>query len=174
VLLGLTGGQKLGLALAAGIFIAFALASSFLLPRWRPDYPGTRGLKLFIAVTIVLLVSMLTAVAVLARESEEEGGEHEAVTAPETQTGETRPPTGDPQAGKDVFATAGCGGCHTLADAGSTGQVGPNLDESRPDLELALARVTEGRGVMPSFKAELSEKQIQDVAAYVVDATGGS
>ena len=94
----------------------------------------------------------------------------------ETETTETETtPTaeGDPAAGKEVFLGASaCGGCHTLADAGSTGQVGPNLDEAQPDYELALDRVTNGQGGMPSFSSTLDEQQIADVAAYVSSVAG--
>lgn len=82
-------------------------------------------------------------------------------------------PAGDPVAGKTVFAEAGCTSCHTLADAGSTGNIGPNLDDSKPPLELVIDRVTNGKSPMPPFKDALSEQQIQDVAAYVVQATSG-
>lgn len=81
---------------------------------------------------------------------------------------------GNPVAGKQVFLTAGCTGCHTLKDAGSTGTVGPNLDQAKPPLSLAVDRVTHGAGAMPSFKGQLSTKQIADVTAYVVHATGGN
>jgi mono/diheme cytochrome c family protein len=81
---------------------------------------------------------------------------------------------GDPTAGKKVFLSAGCTGCHTLADAKATGTVGPNLDQAKPDYRLATARVTLGKGQMPSFKSQLSAQQIADVAAYVVKATGGT
>ena len=81
---------------------------------------------------------------------------------------------GDPTAGKQIFLTAGCTGCHTLAAVHSTGTVGPNLDQAKPDYRLATARVTLGKGVMPSFKAKLSTQQIADVAAFVVQATGGT
>ncbi|MGZ4333358.1 MAG: c-type cytochrome [Gaiellaceae bacterium] len=80
---------------------------------------------------------------------------------------------GDPAAGKTVFTTAGCSGCHTLADANANGTVGPNLDQAKPPLSLVVTRVTKGQGAMPSFKGQLSDKQIADVAAYVVKATGG-
>ena len=83
------------------------------------------------------------------------------------------PPEGDPKAGKAVFASAGCGGCHTLADAGSSGQVGPSLDEAEPPFELVVERVTNGRGAMPSFADQLDEEQIRNVAAYVAQAVGG-
>ena len=80
---------------------------------------------------------------------------------------------GDPTAGRKVFLTAGCTGCHTLKDAGATGTVGPNLDQVKPPLSLAVQRVTQGAGAMPSFKSQLSTKQIADVTAYVVTKTGG-
>ena len=81
--------------------------------------------------------------------------------------------TGDPANGEKVFASAGCGGCHTLEAAGSSGNVGPNLDDAKPDLALALNRVTNGSGAMPSFKGQLSDQEIADVAAYVVESTQG-
>jgi cytochrome c6 len=98
--------------------------------------------------------------------------------SPAPQTVEGNVPTtpavkGDPTAGKQVFDTAGCKSCHTLKDAGATGTVGPNLDQVKPPLELVIDRVTNGKGVMPSFAGQLSEKQIADVAAYVVKATQG-
>jgi len=82
-------------------------------------------------------------------------------------------PGGDPVAGKTVFAEQGCGSCHTLADAGSTGNIGPVLDDSKPPLELVIDRVTNGKPPMPAFGTSLTEQQIQDVAAYVVQATSG-
>jgi mono/diheme cytochrome c family protein len=96
--------------------------------------------------------------------------------ATETETTETQPPAaeGDPVAGKAVFLGASaCGTCHTLADAGTTGTVGPNLDQAQPDFALAVDRVTNGQGGMPSFSASLSEQEIADVAAYVSTAAGG-
>jgi cbb3-type cytochrome c oxidase subunit III len=74
--------------------------------------------------------------------------------------------------GQTVFATAGCTGCHTLKAAGSTGTVGPNLDEAKPSKELVIDRVTNGQGGMPSFKGQLSEAQIQAVADYVSSNAG--
>jgi mono/diheme cytochrome c family protein len=80
---------------------------------------------------------------------------------------------GDPVAGKTVFKTGPCAGCHTLADAGTHGNVGPNLDQAKPPLSLVVDRVVNGKGNMPALKGTLSTKQIADVAAYVVKATGG-
>ena len=82
--------------------------------------------------------------------------------------------TGNPTAGKAIFLKAGCTGCHTLADAKSTGTVGPNLDQAKPDFRKATARVTLGKNAMPSFKGQLTDQQIADVASYVVKATGGT
>jgi mono/diheme cytochrome c family protein len=79
---------------------------------------------------------------------------------------------GDPAAGKVVF-TANCGACHVLEDAGTTGTIGPNLDESQPDLALTVDRVVNGKGAMTPFKDVLTPQQIADVSAYVVEATSG-
>jgi mono/diheme cytochrome c family protein len=81
---------------------------------------------------------------------------------------------GDSTAGKQVFETAGCKSCHTLKDAGATGTVGPNLDQVKPALSKVVTQVVNGGAVMPPFKGSLSTKQIADVAAYVVKATGGN
>ncbi len=56
---------------------------------------------------------------------------------------------------------------------GSTGTVGPNLDDAQPSYELAVTRVTKGQGGMPSFEDQLEPQQIADVAQYVVESTGG-
>ena len=84
------------------------------------------------------------------------------------------PAAGDPAAGAQVFAQSGCGSCHTLAAAGSTGKIGPNLDQKKPPFERVVAVVTNGGGIMPSFKGKLTDSQIADVAAFVVQATGGA
>ena len=94
------------------------------------------------------------------------GGETETAGGGETET-EAAGGEGDPAKGKEVFASAGCGSCHTFEAAGSSGTVGPNLDESSPSYELAVDRVTNGEGSMPPFKDQLSEQQIKDVSAFV-------
>ncbi len=81
--------------------------------------------------------------------------------------------TGDAAAGEGVYTSAGCGGCHALAAAGSSGNVGPNLDDTKPSVELIVDRVTLGKGVMPSFGDQLTDQQIADVAAYISSSTGG-
>jgi mono/diheme cytochrome c family protein len=99
-------------------------------------------------------------------DTDDDGTETE--TEPETEPGGA---TGDPANGKEIFMAQGCGSCHTLADAGTSGTIGPNLDEAQPNSETVVDRVTNGSGAMPSFKDQLSEEEINDVAAYVVEAT---
>jgi mono/diheme cytochrome c family protein len=79
--------------------------------------------------------------------------------------------TEKPTDGKSIF-TATCGSCHTLADAGTTGTVGPNLDDAKPPKALVVDRVTNGQGAMPSFKGTLDEQQIDAVADYVSSVAG--
>jgi mono/diheme cytochrome c family protein len=108
------------------------------------------------------------------------GGSEDASPTPETVIGEI--PTGsedgggategDPAAGKEVFASTGCGSCHTLSDAGATGTVGPNLDESSVDFAAAQTQITNGGGGMQAYSGTLSEEEIANVAAYVVSAGG--
>ena len=76
-------------------------------------------------------------------------------------------------AGAKVFASAGCGSCHTLAAAKSSGQVGPNLDAAKPGYDTVVVMVTNGGGGMPSFGEQLSKQQIRDVAAFVATSAGG-
>jgi mono/diheme cytochrome c family protein len=107
--------------------------------------------------------------------TETETTESESTETETTETTETggAAPEGDPVAGKAIFTGAsGCTGCHTLADAGSTGNVGPNLDDAMPSFELAYDRVTNGQGGMPSFATSLTDQQRADVAAYVSSVAG--
>jgi mono/diheme cytochrome c family protein len=96
-------------------------------------------------------------------------------TLPEATTEESPAATleGDAQAGEEVWVSAQCGSCHTLAAANASGTIGPNLDESQPPLELAIDRVTNGSGAMPAFKGQLDDQQIADVATYVVESSSG-
>jgi mono/diheme cytochrome c family protein len=73
--------------------------------------------------------------------------------------------------GKAIF-TQSCASCHTLADAGATGSVGPNLDKMKLDKAAITAQVEKGGGGMPSFGGTLTPKQIDAVAAYVAAAAG--
>lgn len=76
-----------------------------------------------------------------------------------------------PTDGKSIF-TSTCASCHTLADAGTTGTVGPNLDQAKPSKDLVVDRVTNGKGQMPPFKDSLDPAQIEAVADYVSSAAG--
>jgi mono/diheme cytochrome c family protein len=78
---------------------------------------------------------------------------------------------GDPVAGAAVFASAGCGSCHILKAAGSTGAVGPSLDDVKPDQQTVVQQVTAGGEIMPAFSPQLSSTQINNVAAYVYKST---
>ena len=80
-------------------------------------------------------------------------------------------------AGKALFtgsAVPSCALCHTLKDAGTSGAVGPVLDELQPDAERVATALRNGIGAMPSYKATLKEEQIQALARYVAKATGGA
>jgi cbb3-type cytochrome c oxidase subunit III len=73
--------------------------------------------------------------------------------------------------GQAIFK-ANCASCHTLAAAGSTGTVGPNLDQLKPAMAVVVRQVTNGGSIMPAFKGKLSAAQIQAVAKYVSSSAG--
>src|SRR5215211_4970382 len=189
IVFALATGHKIAIGVMGAIFIAFALVSSFVLPRRSPNFPN-RKVGLYAVATVVLFAAMLATILVFgieeesgsneAREAEtssetgedasddtgietergDEPGATETQTATtETETTETEPggsgggaedATGNAAAGKKVFESAGCTGCHTLEAAGSSGKVG-----------------------MPPFKGQLSEKQIEDVTEFVYSSTNG-
>ena len=74
--------------------------------------------------------------------------------------------------GKKVF-TDNCGRCHTLSAAGTSGNVGPKLDGAGVDVTTVTSFVTNGSGLMPSFKGRLSDAEIKAVATFVAQASGG-
>lgn len=83
----------------------------------------------------------------------------------------------DTHEGKEVFAQTAvpsCAVCHTLADAGSQGNIGPNLDELQPSAERVFKAVTGGIGAMPPYEGKLSEQQREAVAEYVSSVAAGS
>jgi len=177
VLLALSSNQKLGLALAGTAFVVFALVCAMLVPRYRPSFPAGH-MGWFIAACVLFTVGMLLTVVFVAKEA---GEEEHAVAETQTATSETEPTetaettetaaAGSDAAGKVVFTT-NCASCHTLADAGTTGTVGPNLDEASPSADKVVERVTNGKGVMPPFQGVLTDQQIADVAAYVSAVAG--
>jgi mono/diheme cytochrome c family protein len=94
-----------------------------------------------------------------------------STAAATTEAASTAAAAGDAAAGKAVF-TSNCGSCHTLADAGTTGAVGPNLDDLKPDAARVQHQVEVGGGPMPAFKGTLSDTDIANVAAYVSSVAG--
>lgn len=117
---------------------------------------------------VLLLAALVLVVAVPAC-----GGEEDEQALPETVEGTLPTDTGgaalggDPANGKSIYASAGCGGCHTFSAAGSSGTVGPNLDESGMDFENAVQQIKNGGSGMPAFGDRLSDQEIADVAAFV-------
>ena len=66
-----------------------------------------------------------------------------------------------------------CGTCHVLKAAGSTGDIGPDLDSLKPSEEQVKGVVTEGLGVMPAFEEEglLTSEEIDAVSHYVTNSS---
>ena len=74
--------------------------------------------------------------------------------------------------GLDVYSNkAQCGTCHSLQAAGSEGQIGPNLDMLKPQMQQIISAVTNGIGVMPPWEEILTEKEIESVAYYIFNST---
>ncbi len=97
------------------------------------------------------------------------GGSAPPARAYPTTTGIARP--AGYAAGKKLFKTLGCGACHTLKPAGTTGTLGPNLDQFEPPYSLIVTRITNGSGVMPAFEHRVSKDQIREIAAFVYSWT---
>jgi mono/diheme cytochrome c family protein len=74
---------------------------------------------------------------------------------------------GDPVAGKKLFASSGCSGCHTFKAAASSGTTGPDLDAASPSVAKVMRQLTTGGGLMPSFADKLSDAEKRDLAAFV-------
>lgn len=182
-------GNDIVLGLVALVLVVFSLVVSLLIPRRDPGFPG-RNLRVFVVVAVLLVVAMLAAVELFGEtHAEEGGGGTEAADTQGTGEGEGDgggAAEGDPAAGGEVFAQAGCGTCHALADAGSTAEVGPDLDEALQGQDAAFvhesivdpdAVVAEGYSpdLMPeNYGEQLSEQELADLVAYLVEATGGS
>lgn len=124
-------------------------------------------------IVLVALALPLLAVACGSSSAEDTAPETVEGTLPqEEDTGGEAPPEGDATAGKEIFASTGCGGCHTLEAAGTNGTNGPNLDESGISYEEAFEQISNGGGGMPAYKDQLEEKQIADVASFVTESAG--
>jgi len=202
-----SGVNDLVLGIIAAVLVAFAIVVSMVVPRRRPEFPA-RSLAAFLAVSALLVIGMLTAVEALG-ESHDFGTHEEAAGTAETMpadtatqetgtteetstegetTGETATETGaaagggNAAAGKSVFTSAGCSSCHTLEEAGATGNVGPNLDDVLQGKDASFieesivdpnAEVTQGYqpNVMPqNFGDQLSPTQLADLVAFLSSA----
>ena len=151
-----------------------------------PPVPRARGLTPSLESCAVRRPAVIAAALLAAVVLAGCGAEGTASPTPDTiiGTGAISTPTfpvtpafklkGDSTKGKAVFASAGCGNCHTLAAAKASGTIGPNLDSLEPDYRAVTAQVTNGGAQMPAFKSQLNAQQIADVAAYVVTSTGGT
>jgi mono/diheme cytochrome c family protein len=191
MLFSLSSSHEIGLAVAGALFITFALLSSFVFPRFNPDFPTKKGLRWYLPLCGVFFVAMIGSVLVFGRESK--GSEAAAATTatPTTTTSGGGAPTGkyangDAAAGKTVFMSAGCAACHTLKAAGSTGTVGPNLDDlaayaqkagqSLGDYTVSAITQPPAKYVPPGFPTNampgnfgtsLTTQQIADLVAFV-------
>jgi mono/diheme cytochrome c family protein len=123
------------------------------------------------SATVITALALLLGVVAGCGDDDDEGAGTTETTVTETEMETTGGTTGDAQAGEDVFATAGCGGCHTLEEAGSTGSVGPNLDGANLSFEQVKEQVENGGGAMPAFKGQLSDEEIANVSAFVAEAS---
>jgi len=85
---------------------------------------------------------------------------------------DARGASSDVAAGRNVFVQAGCGACHTLRDAGSTGTFAPNLDRITPSTVHVRQFVSAGGVGMPSFNGILTDAEIQAVSEYVHAVAG--
>jgi cytochrome c551/c552 len=188
MLFALSSAQKTGIALVGAAFIAFALISSFVAPRFSPNFPG-RYLRWYLVACVCMFVAMMSTIIFVARspataaaaKPNEEAGSQPTHTVPSSPQ-----PTGDAAAGKAVFSSAGCAACHTYGPAGASGTVGPSLDDLAASAQKANrgtldqfvhesivspdAYIAPGfaKGVMPpNFGTSLSATQINDLVAFL-------
>jgi mono/diheme cytochrome c family protein len=181
----LSAAQKAGIAGMGAAFMVFALVSSFVIPRKRPNFPG-RAVWPYVGLAACFFVAMIVVVVFVGREKPEA----KAATPPTSTSQGTPPapppPAGNAVAGKAVFAANGCAACHTYTPAGANGTIGPNLDHLAADAKTAnrgsLAQYTTESivnpdayvvpkfppNVMPkTFGQTLSKKQLSDLVAFL-------
>jgi mono/diheme cytochrome c family protein len=118
---------------------------------------GRRLARVLLAATVVALTLALTACG--GSSSPSSGGSGSSGSSKSTAS-----------SGKQIFTSAGCAGCHTLASAHATGSIGPDLDQTKPSEATVVQQVTNGGGQMPSFSGSLSKAQITAVAKFVASA----
>jgi cytochrome c6 len=137
------------------------------------DWTAPTAEAALVLVALALALAFAVAGYLVGRESGDGGGT--TVTVTEASGGATTgggSTAGDPANGAKLFASLGCGGCHTLAAAGAAGELGPSLDGNAGLTKaLVVARVANGKGTMPAFRDKLDEEKIQDLAAYLLQST---
>jgi mono/diheme cytochrome c family protein len=182
VLLALSTGHAVALALVAGAFIAFALLSALVIPKRWPQYPG-KSLGWFIVATVVFFVAMLSAVEFFAVEPSEETAAETGANRPGMTIQQPPPPPaaqeGKAPNGKIVFSAQGCGSCHTFKAASASGTVGPDLDtvlkgkdaafvhESIVDPNKEIASGYQPNIMPQNFGQTLTPTQINDLVAFL-------
>ena len=119
-----------------------------------------------VRAALVLLVVLLLVIGAVGCGGDDDDDGGEAAVATATQGG------GGEADGAAVFVSAGCGGCHMLEAAGSSGVAGPNLDDLQPSEEQVEEQVRNGGGGMPAFGEQLTDDEIAAVAAYVSESAG--
>lgn len=71
--------------------------------------------------------------------------------------------------GRSLFNSWSCSACHVLTDANAHGHIGPSLDGNATiDKAFVVGRITNGQGAMPGFGGQLSDEEIDLLAAYIV------
>jgi cytochrome c2 len=170
----LSTSHEIGLAVTGVIFIIFALLSSFVFPRFNPNFPGRMGLRWYIPLCFVFFIAMLSSVLYFGREQKV------AEATPQSPAS-----SANTAAGKAVFTSAGCAACHTFTPAGSKGTIGPDLDRLKEYANKAgvpLEQFTTEAIIHPpakyvppgvaltmpkTFGQSLSTQQIADLVAFL-------
>jgi mono/diheme cytochrome c family protein len=163
-------------------------------------FPASKGVLVGATVAFAALVVATAAFAWLNAEDEQEHREAELAEAAEETAAEGEEGQAAEEVGPDVeqeptetasadgaqlFDANGCGDCHTLAAAGSTGSVGPDLDGALEGKDEAYieesivdpnAEVAQGQppDVMPqTFGTDLTPEEIDALVQYLIESTGG-
>lgn len=111
-----------------------------------------------------------------------EGEEAEATEAEEGSGEAAAGGTAQMEGGAQVFASTGCGSCHTFKAAGSTGTIGPDLneflapDDDKPGIEEMIddpnAEIAEGfsANVMPqNYGQTLSTQELEQLVNFLIE-----
>ena len=139
----------------------------------KPDaVPGGVGAWLFGAMIGAVMVALIVAAWIGGKDEGKRQAEKNA-SAPATKSAPAAAPTTTAGPGKQLFASK-CGGCHTLKAADTTGAIGPNLDDLKPDAALVLAALKNGGAGTGRMPPQLyTGEQAKQVADYIAAASGG-